>query len=73
MPEGEHGGVGVYYAARPGRNAADDRIVEYVRAHAEPASLEVVTSDRVLADRAGRLGAAVHGAGWLLDRLDAIE
>src|SRR5690606_27342525 len=30
LPEGEHGGVEVRYASRPGPNAADDRIVELV-------------------------------------------
>ena len=31
----------------------------------------VVTSDRGLAARVRAAGATVHGAGWLLDRLDA--
>jgi hypothetical protein len=73
VPEGEHGGIEVLYARRAGANAADDRIVEYVRAHDDPSTLEVVTSDRVLASRAKAAGATVRGAGWLLERLDNAE
>ncbi len=69
LPEGVHGGVLVVYATRPGRDAADDRIVEEVARDRDPASLVVVTSDRALADRARSLGARVEGAGSLLDRL----
>ena len=72
VPEGEHGGVEVLYARRAGANAADDRIVEYVRAHDDPSTLEVITSDRVLSSRAKAAGAEVHGAGWLLERLDEV-
>jgi predicted RNA-binding protein with PIN domain len=73
LAEGEHDGVHVLYAARRGPNAADDRIVDYVRQHEDPPSLEVVTSDRALAERVSGLGARVRRAGWLLDRLDALE
>src|SRR5262249_37090371 len=48
LAEGEHDGVEVLYARRAGRNAGDDRIVEVVRADAEPSALVVVTSDREL-------------------------
>jgi predicted RNA-binding protein with PIN domain len=68
LPEGVHGGVLVAYARRPGRDAADDRIVAEVAADADPASLTVVTSDRALARRAGELGARVEGATSLLGR-----
>lgn len=73
LDEGEHDGVHVLYARRAGRNAADDRIVEYVEAHADPTSLEVITSDRELGDRAWRRGARVTGPSALLKRLDELE
>jgi predicted RNA-binding protein with PIN domain len=73
LAEGEHGGVRVAYARRPGRDAADDRIVELVEADAEPATLVVATSDRALAARVRALGAAVMGAGRLLGRLDTLD
>ena len=71
MPEGEHGGVTVLYAW-PGRNAADDRIVELLRNVDDPVAYEVVTSDRALADRVRAIGARVRGARSLLDELDAL-
>src|SRR5207253_3296081 len=67
LPEGEDGGVRVIYARRKGRDAADDRIVEEVQAHDDPRQLTVVTSDRELAGRVGRLGARVASAGSLLE------
>jgi predicted RNA-binding protein with PIN domain len=72
VPEGEHGGVEVRYARRPGRDAGDDRIVELVEAAPDRAALRVVTSDRALRERAGALGTGVEGAGALLARLDRI-
>lgn len=62
LGEGQHDGVEVLYARRPGRDAGDDRIVETVRDDADPASLVVVTSDRELARRVRALGAEVEGA-----------
>src|SRR6266487_2958448 len=59
IAEGERDGIEVLYARRSGRNAADDRIVEYLAAAADPTSVEVVTSDRDLAARARCLGARV--------------
>ena len=56
----------------PGRDAADDRIVEEVERDRDPASLVVVTSDRGLADRVRALGATVEGAGSLLAQLDEV-
>jgi predicted RNA-binding protein with PIN domain len=73
LPEGVHDDVAVAYARRGGRNAADDRIVEMVRADPDPPGLTVVTSDRDLADRVRALGADVIGAGELLRRLDALD
>jgi predicted RNA-binding protein with PIN domain len=82
LPEGDHGGVTVLYARRRGRNAADQRILEFLDAGAGPGvegvpgptsssrNIEVVTSDRALADGARQRGADVTGAGTLLSRLD---
>jgi predicted RNA-binding protein with PIN domain/nicotinic acid mononucleotide adenylyltransferase len=62
VPEGVHEGVLVAYARRAGRDAADDRVIEEIARDRDPASLTVVTSDRVLAERARELGATVEGA-----------
>jgi predicted RNA-binding protein with PIN domain len=62
LDEGDHGGIEVLYARRPGRDAGDDRIVEAVRSDADPAAIVVVTSDRELARRVRALGARVEGA-----------
>ena len=72
-PEGRHDGVLVLYARRGGPDAADDRIVDEVRADPDPAQTVVVTSDRDLRDRLTRLGARVEGAGALLRRLDDLD
>jgi predicted RNA-binding protein with PIN domain len=72
LPEGEHDGVVVHYATRRGRDAADDRIVELVDERDTP-SIEVVTSDRALADAVRARGASVTGAGSFLARLDAVD
>lgn len=66
MPEGEHGGVIVFYAGRSGRDAADDRIVELLDAEPEPSSVTVVTSDRELRKRVEGLGARSRGASFVL-------
>ena len=73
LPEGRRGALRLIYAPRRGRNAADDRIAEIVAGDAEPSSLCVVTSDRVLAGRVRALGASVIGAGALLHRIDALD
>jgi len=70
LEEGTHDGVHVWYARRAGPNAADDRIVEYVREHPDPPSLDVITSDNALAGRVRDSGARVRGASWLLDELE---
>jgi predicted RNA-binding protein with PIN domain/nicotinic acid mononucleotide adenylyltransferase len=62
LEEGDHDGVNVLYARRPGRDAGDDRIVEAVRSDADPEGLVVVTSDRELGRRVRELGAQVQGA-----------
>jgi YacP-like NYN domain len=73
LPEGGHDGVDVVYAARRGRNAGDDRLVELLATLASSPPVCAITSDRELAERARELGAAVHGTAALraaLDRLD---
>jgi predicted RNA-binding protein with PIN domain len=71
LPGGEHEGVGLVYAARPGADAADDRIVELVASEPALAGVRVVTSDRALQVRVRRLGAEVQSAGTWLRALDA--
>jgi hypothetical protein len=59
----------VEFATRPGRDAADDRIVEIVEdVYAAEPDLRVVTSDRGLAQRLPP-GVAVEGAGAFRTRL----
>lgn len=70
LPEGEHGRVTIRYATRRGRDAADERILELLDEGFDVA-VEVVTSDRALADGALRRGATVVGSGALLRRLEA--
>ncbi len=65
-------GIEVVFAARRGRNAADDDIVALVERAREPAELRVVTSDEDLAGRVRALGADVVGAGAFRRRLDAL-
>ena len=68
LPEDDHDGVTVRYARRKGHDAADDRIVELLDEDSST-EVEVVTSDRALADRAVQRGATVTGARAFLDRL----
>jgi uncharacterized protein YaiI (UPF0178 family) len=72
LPEGENGGVTVLYAW-PGRNAADDRIVQLLERSDDPTEYVVVTSDRGLVARVRELRAEVRGARSLLEELDALE
>jgi predicted RNA-binding protein with PIN domain len=71
LPEGEHDGVRVVYASRPGANAADDRIVALVAACASASGIRVVTSDRRLQGRVRQLGARVEPVGAWVRVLDA--
>jgi predicted RNA-binding protein with PIN domain len=64
--------VEVRFAA-PGRNAADDAIVELIESHADPSALVVATSDKALVSRVQSLGAAVMSAGALRRRLDELN
>lgn len=52
-----------------GPNAADDAIVDLVRALERPEQTVVVTSDRVLVDRVRQLGAEVESARSFRSRL----
>ena len=69
LPEGDNDGVTVINAERPGRDAADCRILQFLDEHPGEA-IEVVTSDRALAEAAARPGVAVTGAGAFLRALD---
>ncbi len=71
LPErqADGGGVLVLNARRRGRDAADDRILEFLDEHPD-LRIEVITSDRALADAAARPGVRVTGAGAFLRRLD---
>jgi predicted RNA-binding protein with PIN domain len=68
VPEGDHDGVVLHYATRPGRDAGDDHIRDLLAAQGGD-GVEVVTSDRALAASARDAGATVTGAGTFLDRL----
>ena len=69
LPEGDHGGVTVRYADSGGPDAADRSIIRFVEEHlGDP--LQVVTSDRRLADEVRRHHAFVTGAGAFLTKLD---
>ncbi|UGS34888.1 NYN domain-containing protein [Capillimicrobium parvum] len=65
------GGVGVAFASRRGRNAADDDIAARVEAADEPGAIRVVTSDRELAARVRAAGGDVVGPSELRARMDA--
>ncbi len=72
LHEGTHDGVGVRHARRPGRDGADDRIVELVSGDPHRCALQVVTSDGALRRRVGALGAEAVGAGAFRRRLDEL-
>jgi predicted RNA-binding protein with PIN domain len=69
LPEGDNDGIEVRYPDRPGRNAADGRIVELLDELRGGPSVTVVTSDRALAEAARQRGAKILGAGAFLARL----
>ena len=75
LPEGDHGRLQVLYARRRGRDAADDRIVEFVdRSAGSPAAaVTVVTADRELRRRVTERGSRVLGPRELLARLDEVD
>jgi predicted RNA-binding protein with PIN domain len=81
LDPGRHGAVGVVFASRRGRNAADDEIVKMLAARAERAEGEraqgedpgpprVVTSDRRLVERVREQGAPVTSTSSFRRRLE---
>jgi predicted RNA-binding protein with PIN domain len=62
--------IDVLHAPRPKRDAADEEIVRLLRADPQPASVRVVTSDRLLADLARGTGATVEGAESFRRRIE---
>jgi len=66
----EHDGVTVLHASRPGRNAADDRIVDEVEQADDVDDLVIVTGDRELRRRVEERGARVASARRFRDQLD---
>jgi predicted RNA-binding protein with PIN domain len=62
--------IEVTHAPRPRRDAADDEIMRRLAAEPAPGLVRVVTSDHWLADRAGAVGAGVHGADMFRALLD---
>ena len=72
LQPGRHGAVGVAFASRRGRNAADHEIVAMVAGDADPAGIRVVTSDRRLVERVRGLGATVEGSGTFRRRIDQV-
>jgi predicted RNA-binding protein with PIN domain len=69
---GRHGAVGVAFASRRGRSAADDEIVDMLAGAPEPARARVVTSDRRLAERVRELGAGVEPSSRFRRRIDQV-
>jgi predicted RNA-binding protein with PIN domain len=62
--------IDVAHATKRGANAADHEIVRRIDATADPGTLRVVTSDRLLADLARARGAAVHPAESFRNEID---
>ena len=71
LPPVEH--ITVATASKRGRNAGDHEIVALVSGDEDPASIQVVTSDRELRDRVTSLGATVVSSGTFRRRLDEIS
>ena len=63
--------IKVAHAPRRGPNAADDEIVRRLAADPNPGGIQVVTSDRWLADRARAEGAVVVAADSFRSRIEA--
>lgn len=63
--------IEITHAPRPKPDAADYKILELVKAHENPASLHVVTSDNWLADAARDAGAIVEPSEGFRSRLEA--
>ncbi len=60
----------IEHAPRPKPDAADYKILEIVKAHPNPATLHVVTSDHWLSDAARDAGAIVEPSEGFRSRLD---
>ena len=69
LPDGVDG-IDVRFASARGPDAADDVIVDMVASDPEPATLEIATSDRRLANRVRMLGAETLSAGALRRALE---
>jgi predicted RNA-binding protein with PIN domain len=63
--------IEVAHAPRAQANAGDDEIIRRLAAEARPDRVWVVTSDRLLADRARAVGAVVEGADSFRRRLES--
>jgi predicted RNA-binding protein with PIN domain len=63
--------IEVAHAPRRKVNAGDDEIIRRLAAEARPEQVWVVTSDRLLADRARARGAVVEGADSFRRRLES--
>ena len=70
LEPGRHGSVEVAFASRRGRDAADHEIVAMVAADPDPGGIQVVTSDRRLAERVRDLGATVEPSSRFRGRVD---
>ena len=67
-------GLGIKVQFAPGgANAADRRIEQLVSDHADPASIEVITSDKALTRAVTDAGATVTGSGDFRARLDEFD
>ena len=62
--------VEVAHAPKRGPDAADYEIAKRVEQDGSPASIQVVTSDRWLAERVSAAGAMVHPAGSFRSRIE---
>ncbi|MGO9751612.1 MAG: NYN domain-containing protein [Solirubrobacteraceae bacterium] len=62
--------IEVAHAPRPRRDAADDEIIRRLKLDVEPHAVRVVTSDRLLADRAYVEGATVERADSFRTRIE---
>ena len=63
--------IEIRHAPRPKANAADDEIMRLLDADSQPHAVRVVTSDRVLAQRAGSSGATVEGSLTFRARIES--
>jgi predicted RNA-binding protein with PIN domain len=72
LEPGRHGSVEVAFASWRGRDAADHEIVAMVAADPDPGGIQVVTSDRRLAERVRDMGARVEGSGRFRRRIDQV-